>query len=208
MVLTAHGGLCIYCGRASADTLDHEQPFGSEGPDIWWNFVPACKPCNLWKNGRTARRWVADMDLKHSHPNVFPGRSMKPEVFAGIVPRVEKTQRELRDYARREWFRHHYGGQAKPKNKEDLLEWLAFCRKTLRRYPHAPWTTPAVEGYPRDVCTRRICCGSRHEDMRSMVISLSPDERDEFRRRAYQAGLHEGDLLGIIVRQHLSTLKN
>ncbi|MFF7637747.1 HNH endonuclease [Kitasatospora sp. NPDC008050] len=176
MTLTAHQGLCVYCGRTDADTLDHEQPFGDDGPDVWWNFVPACASCNRWKNGRSAREWKRDMELRHSFPKAFSGRTMKPEVFAGIVTRVEKTQREIRDHGRREWFRHHYDCRTNPKIKQDVLDWLEQCNRELKGYPHAPWTTPAQEGYSLNVCTRRICCGALQKDSRWTNVFLDDDE--------------------------------
>ncbi|MFF7145570.1 HNH endonuclease [Streptomyces nodosus] len=54
MVLTAHRGLCVYCGRSAAVTIDHEEPIANEGADVWWNFVPACEDCNRWKKGRSS----------------------------------------------------------------------------------------------------------------------------------------------------------
>ncbi|MEV7776698.1 HNH endonuclease signature motif containing protein [Kitasatospora sp. NPDC088351] len=207
MVLTAHRGLCVYCGRADSYSLDHEQPVSAEGHDIWWNFMPACKACNLWKNGRSSRIWVRDMDLHHRWPSVFPGRAMKPEVYAGISARVERTQREIQDPDRRDWFRHHYGTESKPRNKVELLRRLKSCAQDLKEYAQIPWKTPALEDYGRDVCTRRMCCGFRHDDSDFTLVFLNTDERDELERRARQEGLHAGDLLGKIARQYLARSK-
>ncbi|WP_405609412.1 HNH endonuclease [Streptomyces sp. NBC_00076] len=77
MVLTAHRGLCVYCGCSAATMIDHEKPIADTGADVWWNFVPACEDCNRWKKGRTARRWVVDMDLHHRYPEAgFATRGM------------------------------------------------------------------------------------------------------------------------------------
>ncbi|MGV9264852.1 HNH endonuclease [Kitasatospora sp. NPDC003701] len=203
MVMTAHRGLCVYCGRSRAHSLDHEQPVAGDGPDIWWNFMPACKPCNLWKSGRSARDWVVDMDMHDRQPKAFPGRAMQPVVHRGILGRVERTQREIRDFDRREWFRHHYGAEARPRNKHDLLRRVDACTDELRSYPHLPWQTPALPEYGQDVCTRRICCGNRHADGGSSDLFLNHADRTEFERLAYREGLHQGDLLGKLVRQYL-----
>ncbi|MER7899273.1 HNH endonuclease signature motif containing protein [Streptomyces sp. NPDC096046] len=69
MVLMAHRGLCVHCGRSAATTIDHEMPLADTGAGVCWNFVPACEDCNRWKKGRTARCWVADMDLHHQAPD-------------------------------------------------------------------------------------------------------------------------------------------
>ncbi|MGW4817169.1 HNH endonuclease [Kitasatospora cineracea] len=207
MVLTAHQGLCVYCGRAKSYSLDHEQPVSAEGHDIWWNFMPACKACNQWKNGRSSKIWVRDMDLRHRWPKVYSGRAMKPEVFAGISARVERTQREIQDPDRRDWFRHHYGANAKPRNKRELLDHSQRCVQELRGYAQLPWKTPAIEDYKQDVCTRRMCCGYRHADSGFTMLFLSAEERQEFERRARQEGLHTGDLLGTLARQYLAARK-
>lgn len=202
MVLTAQRGLCTYCGRSAATTIDHEEPIANRGADIWWNFVPACEDCNRWKKGRSARRWVADMDLHHRYPKAgFATRAMRPAVYAGITRRVERVQREIADMDRREWFRLHYGGE-RYRNKAELYEILARCKAELRGYPHYPWRTPKL-GTSRNVCTRLMCCGYQHPKAEYMVTFLEHEERDAFRRAVFNERAHEGDVLGRLIREYL-----
>jgi hypothetical protein len=203
MVLTAHRGLCVYCGRSAAATIDHERPIADEGADVWWNFVPACEDCNRWKKGRSAKRWVADMDLHHRYPKAgFATRAMRPEVYAGITRRVERVQREIADMDRREWFRLHYGNE-KHRTKAELFKILDGCKAELRGYPHYPWRTPKL-GTSRNVCTRLICCGYQHPKAKHLVAFLEPEERAAFRRAVFNERAHEGDVLGRLIREYLA----
>lgn len=206
MVLTAHRGLCVYCGRSSATTIDHERPIADTGADVWWNFVPACEDCNRWKRGRTARRWVVDMDLHHRYPKEgFATRAMPPRVYAGIIRRVERVQREIADIDRREWFQLHYGNE-KHRNKAELFKILDRCKAELRGYPHYPWRTPKL-GTSRFFCTRLICCGYRHPKAQFLVAFLEPEERAAFKRAAFNERLHEGDVLGRLIREYLAAIQ-
>ncbi|MFJ8547166.1 HNH endonuclease [Streptomyces sp. NPDC093586] len=205
MVLTAHQGLCVYCGK-TATTLDHEVPVADNGADIWWNFVPACESCNRRKGKRTAKRWVADMDLSHTFPKAgFRTRPMRPEVYAGITKRVERVQREMADADRRDWFRHHYGSD-KHKTKADLSKVLERCKAELKSYPHRPWATQKVRDTKADTCVRLMCCAWKHPDawISGPTMILAEGEREAFRRAAYRARLHEGELLGHLVKQYLA----
>ncbi|MBJ6641374.1 HNH endonuclease [Streptomyces sp. DHE7-1] len=115
---------------SAATTIDHEKPIADTGADVWWNFVPACEDCHHWKEGRTARRGVADMDLHHRYPEAgFATRGMPPRVYAGITKRVERVQREIADMYRCEWFQLHYGSE-KHRNKAELFEILDRCKAT------------------------------------------------------------------------------
>ncbi|GAA0488279.1 hypothetical protein GCM10009544_56790 [Streptomyces stramineus] len=202
MVLTAQRGLCTYCGRSAATTIDHEEPIAAGGADIWWNFVPACDDCNRWKKGRSARRWVVDMDLHHRYPKAgFATRAMRPEVYAGITRRVGRVQREIADMDRREWFRLHYGGE-RHRNKTELSEILARCKAELRGYPHHPWRTPKL-GKSRNVCTRLMCCGYQHPKAQDLVAFLEREEREAFQRAVFNERAHEGDVLGRLIREYL-----
>ncbi|MFF1893994.1 HNH endonuclease [Streptomyces sp. NPDC058206] len=203
MVLTAHRGLCVYCGRSSATTIDHERPVADEGADIWWNFVPACEDCNRWKKGRNARDWVRDMDLHVRYPKVgFATRAMAPRVYAGITRRVDRVQREIADIDRREWFELHYGGETH-RNKDELFKILGHCKKELRGYPHYPWRTPKV-GTSASRCTRLICCGYQHPNAEFLVAILEPEDRAALKRAAFNERLHEGEVLGRIIREYLA----
>ncbi|MGW1866162.1 HNH endonuclease [Streptomyces mauvecolor] len=202
MVLTAQRGLCTYCGRSAATTIDHEEPITDGGADTWWNFVPACDDCNSWKKGRNARSWVVNLDLHHRYPKAgFATRAMRPEVYAGITRRVERVQREIADMDRREWFRLHYGHE-RHRNKTELSEILTRCKAELRGYPHYPWRTPKLGKSP-NVCTRLMCCGYQHPKARHMVAFLERDERDAFRRAVFNERAHEGDVLARLIREYL-----
>jgi 5-methylcytosine-specific restriction endonuclease McrA len=51
-ILTAHGGLCHYCGRKDATHVDHIIPKGCCGSDQPDNLIAACARCNKQKSGR------------------------------------------------------------------------------------------------------------------------------------------------------------
>lgn len=44
---------CHYCGTPAA-SRDHIVPDSAGGSRLWWNLVPACKPCNESKGDRQA----------------------------------------------------------------------------------------------------------------------------------------------------------
>ncbi|MFG3188083.1 HNH endonuclease signature motif containing protein [Streptomyces omiyaensis] len=204
MVLTAHQGLCVYCGGSASTTIDHEIPVAARGADIWWNFMPSCARCNRWKNGRSAREWVRDMDLHTRYPELrFSKRAMPARVYAGILRRVERTQRELADPDRRDWFRHHYD-LGRHKGKAETLQALERCKEELRGYPHRPWHTPKVRDTQADLCVRLMCCGHMHPDAKWMNTALTDAEYEAFRRAAYRERLSPGELLGKAVRRYLA----
>ncbi|MCG7523355.1 hypothetical protein MHW47_02690 [Streptomyces sp. OfavH-34-F] len=132
--LTANEGLCTYCAVKPSTTLDQEQPVAGNGADVWWKFLPACKPCNDWKRGRSPMEWLIDQKLHREHPrDGFDTRKMPLR----NVRRVRDTHRASTPRDRRDWFRHHFGA-ARCKNKGDIWGHLELCRKTLDRYPHLP----------------------------------------------------------------------
>jgi hypothetical protein len=51
-VLRSNGGLCHYCRRARATTVDHIVPKCDGGPTRDWNLAPACGDCNRVKGRR------------------------------------------------------------------------------------------------------------------------------------------------------------
>ncbi|WP_079049574.1 HNH endonuclease [Streptomyces torulosus] len=204
MVLTAQRGLCVYCGRSPSTTLDHERPIAGAGHDIWWNFVPACKPCNLRKSKHeSAAHWVADMDICHRYPELTRSKwRMSPKVFAGITRRVERVQREIADADRREWFELHYG-EEKWGNKTELFKILDRCKAELKGYPHYPWRTPKVRELMGH-CTRLICCGYFHPQARLLHAFLDREEVRAFQRAVFNERAHEGEVLGRLVREYLA----
>ncbi|MFD6421344.1 HNH endonuclease signature motif containing protein [Streptomyces sp. NPDC060198] len=153
MVLTAHAGACTYCAVNRATTLDHEAPIGDNGADVWWNLLPACKPCNDWKGKRTASGWLIDQKLHRKQPAVgFDTRRMPLRMFHGFEERIGRTLRELREVGRRDWFRHHYG-HARHGNKAEMQATLSVCRKS--------WiATPIYPGEP-PMCTKRPSISAR-----------------------------------------------
>lgn len=56
-------GPCVYCG-AEATALDHVVPQIKGGSSKRGNLVPACKPCNSAKGGRTLEEWKAARDAR------------------------------------------------------------------------------------------------------------------------------------------------
>jgi 5-methylcytosine-specific restriction endonuclease McrA len=52
-------GPCVYCGNASAATIDHVVPLAQAGGHHAANFVRACKSCNSSKGKRTPEQWLA-----------------------------------------------------------------------------------------------------------------------------------------------------
>ena len=46
-------GLCAYCGRRGADTMDHVLPRSRGGATTWMNAVAAHRECNRAKGDRT-----------------------------------------------------------------------------------------------------------------------------------------------------------
>jgi hypothetical protein len=59
-VIDRCGAACRYCGRSDLRlALDHVIPRIQGGSDDAENLVPACKPCNSSKGGRTPEQWRA-----------------------------------------------------------------------------------------------------------------------------------------------------
>lgn len=54
-VLRRDNWTCRYCG-GPANSVDHVIPFSKGGPNITWNLVAACMPCNTRK-GATRAAW-------------------------------------------------------------------------------------------------------------------------------------------------------
>ncbi|MBD0694939.1 HNH endonuclease [Streptomyces sp. CBMA123] len=202
--LSGNEGRCTYCDTEPATTLDHETPVADEGADVWWNFIPACKPCNDWKGKRTAKQWFTDQKLHRERPDVgFDTRMMPLRMALGFEGRVEKVRRELRNTDRRDWFRHHFGA-ARHRSKEEMWERFAECEAMLARYPFKPWNTPNVGSESADQCHRRMCCSWRHPDAAAIrAVILPQEQRAAFTRAAFAAGLSEGDLVATLIREHL-----
>ncbi|MFJ4721971.1 HNH endonuclease [Streptomyces luteogriseus] len=204
MTLTSNQGFCAYCAVAPSTTLDHEEPIADNGADIWWNFLPACKPCNDWKGKRTSVEWLIDQKLHREQPTVgFDTRRMPLRMFHGFEERVARIRREIREAGRRDWFRHHYGN-ARHKIKAEMLEHLRICREELSSYPHLPWTTPNVYASVGGVCTRHMCCGHWHPHARSLdAVILTDDQYTAFSKAAFREGMSEGDLTAKLIAAYL-----
>ncbi|WP_308432649.1 HNH endonuclease [Streptomyces rubiginosohelvolus] len=204
MVLTAHQGLCVFCSASSSVTIDHQEPVADGGADIWWNYLPACSSCNRRKNKKTAQDWVIDMKMAYSQPKAYRGMKKLPlGVCNGLMDRVRSTQDEIRDYSRREWFRHHYGTRPRSRNQLEVLELVASCKGELATYPYAPWKSPEQLDYPFDSCTRKICCAYKHKDWSIVEICLTDAERKALEHRAFELKIHRGDLVTKVIRQYL-----
>ncbi|MEU6988009.1 hypothetical protein ABZ946_32040 [Streptomyces sp. NPDC046324] len=90
------------------------------GADVWWNFLPACKPCNDWKRGRSPMEWLIGQKLHREHPCAgFDTRKTPLRMFAGFETRIERVRREIADPDRRDLFQRHFGA-ARYKNRGDI----------------------------------------------------------------------------------------
>lgn len=59
-VYNMFGGKCAYCGEGLNPFqfhIDHIKPVCQGGKDKIWNYVPACRSCNIRKGGRTPDQW-------------------------------------------------------------------------------------------------------------------------------------------------------
>ncbi len=204
MTLTSNAGCCAYCAVSPSTTLEHEDPIAGNGADTWWNFLPACKPCNDWKGKRTAAEWLIDQKLHRERPKVgFDTRRMPLRMFHGFEGRLSRIRGEIREAGRRDWFRHHYG-DARHGNKAEMFEHLETCREELSSYPHLPWTTPNVYASAGAVCTRHMCCGYWHPQARNLdAVILSDDQYSAFSKAAFVEGMSEGDLAAKLIARYL-----
>ncbi|MFD6585953.1 HNH endonuclease [Streptomyces anulatus] len=204
MVLTAHGGRCVYCDERPSQTLEHEAPLASEtGRDIWWNLVPACDRCNGWKHKKSATAWAFDMKMHHAHPKAGFARNALPlHVVEGIKERIARVQREIQDAARRVWFEHHYGDMRTPRLRSEKHGEVDRCAEKLKSYLYPPWESP--EGRQSDhTCTRVLCCGHTQRESCLTFITLPNPDREALKNMAYARGLWVGDLLGALVKPAL-----
>jgi hypothetical protein len=205
MVLTSNGSLCVFCGQNVAVEIDHAEPVGDRGADIWWNFLPACVSCNRMKGKKTAQIWKIDMEMSYQQPSAYSGMKRLPRaVCAGLMDRVRVTKEEIRGIDRRDWFRHHFGNEPRPRRAADFKILLDKCRAELATYPYPPWTDATRPEYPSDVCTRRICCGYRHQDHTYVEAFLTKAERLAFLSAAREEKIHSGDLASRLIRNHLA----
>lgn len=204
MSLTANRGMCTYCAVNPSTTLDHQEPIAGNGADIWWNFLPACKPCNDWKGKRSPTEWLIDQKLHRARPrDGFDTRKMPLRMFSGFEERITRVRREINDPDRRDWFTHHHAHQ-RHRNKDEMREHLDRCCAALARYPHLPWTTPSVDPLRQDTCTRRVCCGWKHPNARTMMgVIIEDAQYAEFHQAAFTAGMSTGDLLATLITRHL-----
>jgi 5-methylcytosine-specific restriction endonuclease McrA len=61
-VFARDGYTCRYCGASGEGVIlepDHVIPNRLYGPDVAWNLVAACKPCNRDKSGHALDCWQA-----------------------------------------------------------------------------------------------------------------------------------------------------
>ncbi|MCZ4103677.1 HNH endonuclease [Streptomyces sp. H39-C1] len=204
MVLTAHGGRCVYCDERPSETLEHEVPMASEaGRDIWWNLVPACDRCNGWKQKKSSVEWVRDMKLHYAHPKAGFCRNPLPlSVVEGVKDRIAQVQREIQDAPRRTWFERHYGREGTPRLRREKHEVVTRCVEKLERYPYPPWES-LESGHSETVCMRVLCCGYHQKDSTMEFVTLPKADREDLVRMAYAKGLWVGDLLGALVRSAL-----
>lgn len=205
MVLTSNSSMCVFCGQSEAVEVDHAEPVGDNGADIWWNYLPSCVTCNRMKGKNSAQNWKIDMEMSYSQPTAYSIRRLPLEVCRGLMDRVRKTQEEIRDPARRDWFRHHFGDVPRHRRAAQFHKLLSRCRAELAEYPYPPWTDVSRPDYPDDVCTRRICCGWRHENYQFIGAFLTKAELAAFQAAAHAERMHTADILSRLIRQYLAT---
>jgi hypothetical protein len=200
MVLLANRRRCVYCDEAQSETLEHEAPLaGNHGRDIWWNLVPACDQCNLWKSRRNAAEWQRDMKLQYEFPEITFARHLLPRrTVEGIKDRVARAQREIQDPSRRQWFQHHYGRERTPRLRPEKHLKVQRCAEELDEYLYPPWTSEEIRP-SKDYCTRALCCGWRRKESVPEFVTLAKAERDDLKRMAYEKGLYLGDLIGTLL---------
>jgi 5-methylcytosine-specific restriction endonuclease McrA len=75
----AFGGLCVYCAKRPAVTLDHIIPLRRGGDHAIWNLVMTCQECNSSKRDRDLETWCT----LHGLP------------FAAIESRIRSGRKEL-----------------------------------------------------------------------------------------------------------------
>jgi 5-methylcytosine-specific restriction endonuclease McrA len=63
-LFAAYGGLCAYCKKNKAASLDHVIPLSRGGEHCIENVVPACLDCNCSKHARTPEEWFAALARK------------------------------------------------------------------------------------------------------------------------------------------------
>lgn len=61
-LIARDGGVCVYCKKKPADSIDHVHPRGKGGRHEWKNVVAACTPCNGKKDDLTLQQlgWTLD----------------------------------------------------------------------------------------------------------------------------------------------------
>ncbi|MEL5960034.1 HNH endonuclease [Streptomyces sp. CLV115] len=200
MVLTAHGGRCVYCDERQSETLEHEAPLASgKGRDIWWNLVPACDRCNSWKQKKSAVEWVLNMKLHHAHPKAgFCRNSLPLHVVNGVKDRMSEVKREIQDAPRRTWFERHYSDKKTPRLRREKHEEVERCTEKLGRYPYPPWESQETR-HSDQYCTRVLCCGHTQKNSTFTYVTLPKSDREDLKRMAYEKGLWIGDLIGTLL---------
>jgi 5-methylcytosine-specific restriction endonuclease McrA len=58
--VSVFGERCAYCG-GPFEHLDHVKPISLGGPHILSNLRPSCAKCNLTKNAKPAKEWLANL---------------------------------------------------------------------------------------------------------------------------------------------------
>lgn len=59
-IVQANGGLCVYCGVAPVEHIDHVVPLVRGGSHSVGNLAGACSPCNLSKGKKLLVEWKRD----------------------------------------------------------------------------------------------------------------------------------------------------
>ena len=57
------GGLCAYCRKQRATTVDHLKPKSKGGSDLRSNLVPCCVDCNQSKGSENFLEWYTRQEI-------------------------------------------------------------------------------------------------------------------------------------------------
>lgn len=73
-IFARDGYACRYCGASGEGVVlepDHVIPNRLYGPDVVWNLVTACRPCNRDKGGHALDCWQSGKNCLRGRYGVF-----------------------------------------------------------------------------------------------------------------------------------------
>lgn len=63
-------GMCAYCQKNKAESVDHIIPVSKGGNSVPGNLLPCCKSCNSSKHNKNVFEWLASKPDLSPHPEV------------------------------------------------------------------------------------------------------------------------------------------